>query len=164
MEKKYVVYTITLQGKVMYVGKTKDFNNRKWKHLNQRHLRGQSAIPEEIDLGKVSFNVAYITDNKEGALKEEDRLILLYNTIEEGWNGCRSGECRKDIEYVKLLQKKNQKVWYEKNREEVVKKVVEYHRKNREHTNEYMREFRKIHREEINAKRRENYLKKKQAL
>lgn len=114
MNKKYIVYTITFQGNVMYVGKTCKFTIRKWQHLNKIGTN-YSAIPDGFDLDKVSFNIVGEYENDIDALKEEDRLIVEYQTITNGWNKLRSGHIRIDnnTEYTK----KHSQSYRENNRE-----------------------------------------------
>lgn len=116
MNKKYVVYTITLQGKVMYVGKCSNFTSRKWYHTNYRGTH-YSAIPVEVDLSLLSFDkISEFTDELE-ALKEEDRLIVEYDTINNGWNKLRSGHIRIDnnTEYQRI----HSQMYRDNNREKV---------------------------------------------
>lgn len=104
METKYIIYTINLQGKVMYVGKCRNFTLRKWQHLNCRGIKNYSAIPTDVDLSLITINkIGELTDNLE-ALKEEDRLIVEYDTINNGWNKLRSGHIRIDnnTEYQRI--------------------------------------------------------------
>ena len=127
MNKKYVVYTITLQGKVMYVGKCSNFTSRKWYHTNYRGTH-YSAIPVEVDLSLLSFDkISEFTDELE-ALEEEDRLIVEYDTINSGWNKQRSGLIRSSNkkEYMRIKQqefRKKDRISYNAYR---LKKYYEY--------------------------------------
>lgn len=91
----YTVYTITENGVVKYVGKTKDYTRRKWDHLNSRGTY-MSAIPIDIDLSTVEIKpIALYTDEVQ-ALKFEDWMIQKHDTINNGWNKQRSGNIYAD--------------------------------------------------------------------
>ena len=86
----FTVYTITQDGVVRYVGKTKDFTRRKWIHINCRGA-SNSAIPTDINLSTIEFHpIALYTDEVQ-ALKFEDWMIHKYDTINNGWNKNKSG-------------------------------------------------------------------------
>lgn len=120
MEMKWIVYTISLQGKVMYVGITRNFVLRKMQHLKEKG--GYSAIPDDTDPSTVTFEIIKEYVYKKAALKEEDRLIVEYDTINSGWNKKRSGLIRKDdpqkyrknyyIQNKEKIRKHNE--WYKK--------------------------------------------------
>lgn len=168
MDMIYVVYTITLQGKVMYVGKTCNFTTRKRQHLNKIGTI-YSAIPVEIDQKDLSFDIVYLTDNKENALKEEDRLIMLYNTIEDGWNKNRSGLLPIDNRRRYCKHKEYYKSYYEIHKEDKRKYQREYFQthkseikeRNKEYVKEYYKKYYKEHKEEIIARVKVNKLKRK---
>lgn len=158
METRYIVYTISLQGKVMYVGSTNNFERRKGQHKTKRGTN-QSAIPMDVDLSLVSFNIIVDYESKKEALKEEDRLIVEYDTINNGWNKQRSGLIRSNgSEYLKK--------WY------IGHNYKEYHKNYRLTHNQYIKEYKKEyykkyrleHRDEINAKRREWRKRKKEVM
>lgn len=146
MSKKYVVYTINLQGEVMYVGKTCQFKKRKCRHLNSRGTH-RSAIPLDIDLQYIDFEVISEFDNLEEALKFEDELILQYSTIENGWNKQRSG-------LIKVSREKE----YEKDRK--VKRKL-YRETHKEQSRAYSKKYYQEHREQRNAYQRERRAKLK---
>ena len=153
MDKIYSIYTISLGSKVMYVGCTNRSKHRVWEHLNSREKYAtiQSPIPTDVDLSLVSFNVLKEFTSKEEALKEEDRLIVEYDTINNGWNKRRSGLVRKDDpkKYLQEYHKSHPDYrmnWYYNNQEKAKKQANEY----------YYR-----HMDEINKKRREKRLKEK---
>ena len=91
MNKRYVVYILTYEDKVIYVGKTSNMGFRKSLHKTQQENPKYSNIPVDADLSKILFNVVAEFDNEEEALKCKDQLILQYNTIDNGWNTRRSG-------------------------------------------------------------------------
>lgn len=88
---KYIVYVIKHigTGTVLYVGKTKNFKRRVYQHLSLKSntKKWLSAIGTD----NVSIEPVAYFNNKTDALKYEDELILKYNTIENGYNKCRSG-------------------------------------------------------------------------
>ena len=141
MEKKYVVYTISLKGQVMYVGISDNFERRKLRHIKYRGNKIQSAIPIDIDLSLIEITPIKEYKYHKSALKEEDKLIIEYNTIEDGWNKNRSGLIYSDR--IEEYNKEYDKKWHNKWRIE-----------NREKYNLYMKEYRNKHKDEINAKRR----------
>ena len=115
--KKYIVYTISLDGVVMYVGKTVNFMDRKWNHLhgmNDKRYRRKSAIPEGTSPDLIDFSILETFDNEESAVKCEQEYIEKYDTIKQGWNIRRSGFISKSD---RALYKKN---WAKENRERVV--------------------------------------------
>lgn len=106
MIKKYVVYTIILQGEVMYVGESGNFPQRRYLHKTKRGT-SQSAIPTDVDLDLVTFEKVAVYNSRNEALKEEDRLIKEYDTINNGWNKRRSGETPIDVKMKKGLKGKD---------------------------------------------------------
>jgi hypothetical protein len=118
----------------MYVGKCSNFTSRKWYHT---HYRGThySAIPVEVDLSLLSFDkISEFTDELE-ALKEEDRLIVEYDTINSGWNKQRSGLIRSGNkkEYMRIKQqefREKDRISYNTYR---LKKYYEYKAQKRGH-------------------------------
>ena len=138
-KKNYIVYTINLNDEVKYVGKTAYFPTRKWQHFNYRGTF-KSAIPTDIDLGNITFNKVAVYSDEVEALKEEDRLILEYGTIENGWNTFRSGlECisnRKEYNRKCALkysrEHKEQKKKYQQEHKEAFRKyALKYYYKNK---------------------------------
>lgn len=129
----FTIYTITLEDKVMYVGCTKDFENRKRQHLSKKN---SSAIPSDVDVNDVTFSVIEEYDNKDKALQAEDKNIIKYGTIKHGWNKERSGLITRD---TRLYQNN----WEDDNREE---RNIQKRKWDTEYRNE--------HREEFNAHRR----------
>lgn len=148
MEKKYVIYTISLQGKVMYVGKTGQFKKRKYDHMN--FFSGK--IPKDIDLSLVSINVIDEFDEEDDAYKAEGKYILQYDTINNGWNKYRSGliERGREKDYFKERHKENaetfnerSKKWYDENKEHHKKTNYEYRQNHLEEQRKYQREWKR---------------------
>lgn len=88
---RYTVYTITTidEDKVVYVGKTNDFQRRKREHL----CLNSNAKDWIAVIGTDNVLIEPVTefDTEEDALKCEDALILKYDTINRGYNKYRSG-------------------------------------------------------------------------
>ena len=132
-DKDYVVYTISLQGKVMYVGSTTNFENRKKQHLS-KDKRLWSAIPSDVDASMVTIEIVRHWKSEKAMINCEGRLIEKYDTINNGWNTHRSGFVTSNkYEYWKE---------YNANRKE---KIRIYQRRwlenHREKWNEYQREY-----------------------
>lgn len=85
MNKRYVVYILTYEDKVIYVGKTSNMVVRKSLHRTKRENPKYSSIPVDVDLSKIFFNVVAEFDNEEEALKCKDQLIMQHNTIDDGY-------------------------------------------------------------------------------
>jgi predicted GIY-YIG superfamily endonuclease len=71
----YSIYKIEKDGKVLYIGKTINFQRRKWQHTYKRKL-------------DKTYNFIVIIDNltKEEAKLKEEELIRKYDTVNKGWN------------------------------------------------------------------------------
>ena len=126
-EKDYVVYTISLQGKVMYVGSTNDFKRRKREHLQQKDF---SSIPTDVDPSTVTIEIVRHWKSEKAMLNSEARLITKYDTIENGWNkvrGCLGISTDNMKEYHRLYLKSF---------------------RNREKFNEYMRNYMRTYNKE----------------
>lgn len=169
MDKKYVVYTISYQGVVKYVGKTCDFDRRKRNHLTYRGNRRHSSIPIEVNLVDVEILPIKKFNNEEEALKYEDELIIKYDTINSGWNKYRSGliKASDKNEYTRLqmityrkehheefrkVQNINQRKHYQEHREEECERNRKRYKKkmetNREEYNAHKRNWYQEHKEE----------------
>lgn len=109
--KKYTVYLIRhiSTGMVLYVGKTDNLKRRAYEHLtlNSNSKKWLSVI----GTGNVLIEEVAKFDNEVDALKYEDELILKYGTIENGYNGQRSGLITENPEeYNKKYQKKYREI------------------------------------------------------
>lgn len=169
MDKKYVVYTISYQGVVKYVGQTCDFEKRKKEHLSQKD---KSAIPLDVDLDNIMFEIIDGFDQQEEVLKCEDQLILQYNTIENGWNKARSGLISKDkgynveraIKWNNEHQKEHyvhQRKYYQGHTEKCKSASLKWNKEHKEKMRESNRKWKKQHKEEYNAYQRAYYARKK---
>ena len=89
-KKEYVVYQITYNGELKYIGITYNFTRRKYQHIYYigKHT---SAIPEGTDLTLINFQVVMSGLTESKALKEENKLIKRFNLIKMGWNSQESG-------------------------------------------------------------------------
>lgn len=145
----YTVYTITTinEDKVVYVGKTKNFDLRAYQHykLNSHAKEWIAAIGTD----SVSIDAVAEFDTEEDALKCEDALILKYDTITNGYNKRRSGliEAEDPQKYHSIQQQKYQKT--EKGKEYHNNYNKEWQRKHRK-TEEY-REKQRLYRRDYRA-------------
>ena len=177
----YSVYLIKLDGVVMYVGKTTNFERRKSEHLHRIGTAFHGAIPEGTDLTKVSFIKVKEFNDKVEALKYEDDLILQYDTIHSGWNKQRSGlisiedskaynkeKNEKSKDYMKKWREENRdevkaykKRWNEENKDEVIAYRKRYNDEHRDEVRAAVRKYGETHKEEKKAYMREYYKKRK---
>ena len=154
----WIIYSISLQGEVKYIGKTCRYEKRKYAHLHRRGTYN-SAIPLDIDLEEIEFNIVDSSCDREKAFQLENEYILKYNTlVPNGWNRMRSGLNRTNMteeylnekmEYNKIYNKEHRREIQNKqnkrrhnNKEEYNKKQREYYQKNREKKIAYYREWR----------------------
>lgn len=145
-ETKCIYYIKDLRtDKIIYIGQTKDFKQRQYDHFGSKD--NQPIDKYMYEEGRENFTMEMfdidctnMTFDERKA--EEDKLILHYDTINNGFNKQRSGLISKDKnEYSKEYYKHQR----EYNKSEKWKKL---HR-------EYMREYYK------SEKYKEYYLKKK---
>lgn len=171
MSNNYVVYTISFQGKVMYVGKTYNFTERKRNHLKYRGTN-YSSIPEDIDLSLIEFNILAKFDQEEDALKFEGQRILEYDTINNGWNIKKSGLItHNQKEYTQNYQQEHREQvnayvrnWRKTHKEQSDAANKKYKATHREQVNAYAKKYREEHREQVNAYQRAHYAAKKAAM
>lgn len=140
----------------MYVGKTSNMTKRKSRHKTQIGTHS-SAIPVDVDMSKIEFNVVSVFDNEEEALKYEDQLIQQYNTLNGGWNKHRSGLICSDREYV-LAHKRDYNAAH---KEEKAAYMRDYNAAHKEERTAYKRNYYQTHREEWNAYMRAYRARKK---
>lgn len=165
-KKDYVVYTISLQGKVMYVGSTKDFERRKKEHLQQKDY---SSIPTDIDPSTVTIEIVKVWKSEKAMLNSEGRLIKKYDTIKNGWNRVNSG-LGIDTDNMKEYQAEwsrryryGNKEWLEhrkasakKYRDTHKEQVREYYKRWYEKHNEYM----KVYMRSYNKEKKKEYYRR----
>lgn len=167
MEKKHIVYAITLQGEVKYIGCTSNFDFRKYAHLNCKDSTIHSAIPDGTDLSLINFTVMGEYNTKKQALEVEDNLIIEYDTINNGWNKQRSGlisqtkeyKKEKDAEYYqshKKEQNERRKRWVSEHKEQYDEYLKNYNTEHIEEIREYKRDYAKKWRKDNPDKMKEN--------
>ena len=150
---KYTVYIIRhiSTWQVLYVGKTRNFKRRAYEHLK---LNTNSKVwLSSIGTDNVLIEAVDEFDNEVDALKYEDKLILKYDTITNGYNKHRSGLIKVENtegynrEWFQIRRKGN-KEWNKKHNvhqkkylqrlkeNNKIDKIKEYHK-------EYMRYYNK---------------------
>lgn len=83
IKNNYAVYVIKQNEEVKYVGKTCDFKRRKNEHL----IKGSSSqIPDYVPINEVEVIPVEWFANEIDALDYEDKLMIQYDTIDNGWN------------------------------------------------------------------------------
>jgi hypothetical protein len=147
MEKIKALYYIkdNRTDKIIYIGQTKDFKNRKIQHFSSKVKPVDKYM---FDEGRDNFEMNIFNDidcsnlSDEEMLKKEDELIVYYDTIKSGWNKLRSGlrwdddfwkeyrneyfkEYRQTEEYKKH-QKYYKELYYQEHKEELLEKGREY--------------------------------------
>lgn len=150
-ETKCIYYIKDLRtDKIIYIGQTKNFKQRQYDHFGSKDNQPIDSYMynegrENFTMGMFDIDCTNMTFDERKA--EEDKLILHYDTINNGFNKQRSGLISKDKnEYMReYLKNHNYKHQREYNKSE---KWKELHR-------EYMREYYK------SEKYKEYYLKKK---
>lgn len=127
--------------KIIYVGQTTDFKERKYQHFCNKKQPidvfmfengRENFLMEKFDID--CTNITY-----EEIKKKEDELILQYDTINNGLNKNRSGFVSEDKEYQRKYQREIRK---------------EYHK-------EYQREYSKTekYKEYLQTEKHKQYLK-----
>lgn len=160
MDKIKCIYAIKdkRNDKVIYIGQTKDFNHRKSNHFTTYNRPIDKYMFEQ---GRYNFEMYIIKEFSneildEELLKEEDNLILKYNTIENGFNIKRSGNITFNEDYYKNKQKEH----YEEHKKECREKYTkteEY----RAYAREYRRQWRAKNPDKEKEYKRQSRLKKK---
>ena len=146
--------------KIIYIGQTKDFKNRKAVHFS---LTKQPVDLYMYEQGRDNFEVSVLEDFSDDITKEEMQnkeqyYIDLYDTINTGFNKNRSGNISFDIkEYNRVYLKDYHKS--EKYKEYIREYNREYYREYRENNKEQWYEYHKsyyqLHKEEIKKKKQE---------
>ena len=130
--------------KVIYVGQTKDYENRKYHHFHSRRNRPISNYM--FDNGIENFDMLIIeklSDNvdKETMKIKEQEYIEKFNTIENGLNKQISG----NKEFQKEHRKEYLKIYSKKWKEEHEEYLKTYNKKWIEEHEEYIKEYRKTY-------------------
>lgn len=160
--------------KIIYIGQTKDFKQRKYQHFGNNYIQIIDKYMfeegrENFIMEKFDIDCTNMTEDE--MLQKEDELILQYDTINNGFNMLRSGLISKTKEYDNQRSAKFHKT--EKHKEYIknyhqIEKYKEYQKNLRQteeykkYQREYQREYYQKHKEELNKKLRERRLKKKQ--
>lgn len=161
MEKIKAIYTIKdkRNDKVIYVGQTKDFKQRKTNHFHSRRNRPISNYM--FDNGIENFDMFIIeklSDNvdKETMKMKEQEYIEKYNTIENGLNKQRSGNIHKDLKQYMKEYRKSEKYIESMKEYRKSEKYKEYQKS--ESRQQYLKEYYKS--EEYREKKREEKRRK----
>ena len=123
---------------IIYIGKTKDFEERKHGHFTLKRNPIDKYMYEE---GRKNFsmeNFTYIdctnmTDDE--ILNKEDELILYYDTINNGFNKYRSGAISNDMREYK-------KNYYMREYHKITEYQKQYYQEHKEKYREYLRQWR----------------------
>lgn len=108
---KYTIYGISDGDRIVYVGCTNNLDRRTKEHLQ---LKTHTKVWLK-DLFKVKIIVLCEADNKDEAISLEDHYILVFDTIENGYNHYRSGTYSKgSTEYFKLREHTKKRQEYKK--------------------------------------------------
>lgn len=132
---KYTVYLIRhiSTGTVLYVGKTDNFKRRAYQHLS---LNTQSKEwLSSIGTSNILIEPVAEFDNEVDALKYEDKLIIKYNTIENGYNKNRSGLIQAENKYE--YNREHNREWFQTHR----KGNKEWNKKHYEHQKKYLQKL-----------------------
>lgn len=138
---KYVVYSVTVDDTIKYIGYTEHFRERK-----NCHLSCNSNIASQIaDASTQTITISKMGEfyDREDALRYEQTLIERYDTINSGWNTYKSGHLSKDLN-------KYYRDYYSDNEERM-----------REYNRNYMQEYRKKNRDKIREINKRYQQKKK---
>ena len=147
---------------IIYIGKTTDFKRRKYCHFCT-HSNYITPIDNYIiNEGKENFIMELFTDinytemSDKELLEKEDELIILYDTINNGFNKRRSGLIRQDVNYLHNYyqqKKENNEKYIEYTREY----SKEYYKNNKDKCLQYKREYNKHYRE-LNKEKIKQYM------
>lgn len=168
---KYTVYIIKdlLEGLVVYVGKTSNFNRRKQQHLGLYSNNTKDWI-SAIGTNNVQIMPVECFDSEEEALRREDELIIQYDTINNGYNRQRSGliETGREKEYWQEYHQENANVrnerskqWYQDHREEHNQQMKQWYQDNHEKRKEQNKKWQQDNREKWNKYMRDRRAAKK---
>lgn len=150
--------------RIIYIGQTKDFKQRKYNHFGHRTTPIDAYMFEE---GRDNFSMEIfenidVNDYSDDDLRnKEQELIEYYDTITNGLNKLRSGNIEKgDIkkymkEYMREYHQKSEK--YKQYRKDYKR---EYNKS--EKYKQYKREYYKKHKQQWREYSRQYYVRKKQ--
>lgn len=110
---QYLVYKITYKGKVKYIGKASNINQRKWQHINYQG-RTKSAIPKTADKTKINIVPIGYYSTKEEQQAAEEYYIRKFNTIEKGWNKIHAKILKEDKPKKEKVEKTQEEIHNDK--------------------------------------------------
>lgn len=150
--------------KVLYIGQTKNFKQRKYQHFGCKRDKIDNYIFQEGDENFEMYILEELNEDitRSEMYEKEQIYIEKYDTLNNGLNFKRSGNISADWkEYCRELgqtdkYKEKNKKWYENNKEKY--QTEEYKKYNREKHRKWYNKNKDI----VNEKRRINYQKKKQ--
>lgn len=126
---KYIVYSVSVNDTIKYIGFTEHFNARKSSHLScNSNIAAQIA---EASTQTITISKMGEFYDREDALQYEQTLIERYDTINTGWNTYKSGHLSKDLN-------KYYREYYSDNEEKM-----------RAYNRNYMQEYRRRNRDKI---------------
>lgn len=140
--------------KIIYIGQTKNFQHRIWDYTSKSHMSRHfvSKYLHENDLNNFEFVIIKQFDeyDKVQLVKDEDKFILEYDTINNGINQIRSAKFLRNKELrdpVTFREYHKQKAheYRTKNPEKYKEQNHNYYLKNKEKHREYYREYYKKH-------------------
>lgn len=112
--------------KIIYIGQTIDFKGRKAHHFKSKKTPIDKHMFEEgrKNFSMLPFDIDVAEYNRDELKNKENELILYYNTIEEGFNCCRSGIYNIDNDYE--YRKKYRDEYMKEYRKEYYLNHIEY--------------------------------------
>ena len=140
--------------KIIYIGQTKNLQHRIWDYTCKSHMSRHfvSKYLHENGLNNFEFVIIKQFDeyDKVQLVKEEDKFILEYNSINNGINQIRSAKFLKNKELRDTIafreyHKQKSREYRTKNPEKYKEQNHNYYLKNKEKHQEYYREYYKKH-------------------
>lgn len=140
--------------KIIYIGQTKNLQHRIWDYTCKSHMNRHfvSKYLHENGLNNFEFVIIKQFDeyDKVQLVKEEDKFILEYNSINNGINQIRSAKFLKNKELRDTIafreyHKQKSREYRTKNPEKYKEQNHNYYLKNKEKHQEYYREYYKKH-------------------
>ena len=94
--------------KIIYIGQTRNFEGRKKHHFYDKERPIDKYMYEEgrENFSMEIFNIDCIDMTEDERIQKEDELILQYDTINKGFNMCRSGLITKTLNYNNIKSKR----------------------------------------------------------
>lgn len=151
------IYKLECEGLVLYVGRTKNINDRYRKHCTRKDTCGSSEIPHDMIWKMVILEEC---EDVVGTSREQ----YYYDTLKPLYNKCRPGQTRREYQRAHPEQKKESNRRYREANREAYRAwsregMRRYRAKNKDANNarnrEYCRRYRDKNRDAINARRLE---------